>query len=347
MTNRWRIIPYYSYIFYEVKMKKIRVLICNVSYQASSGSYIKLLRNSQYFDCYIVGCDVIKKGYSSGSMLVDKFYPIPRAYSNQQYISTIESICKNENIDLILSAEEEDLVLFKKYKINQAIYKCIPDKSLFKLFNDKHLANISISKNGIPIPHTINTRADFEESNSSTFIYRERVSCCSRGIRILKRSEIDDKYIFYSSKHITQEFIEGKEYTVDVFCDREGGVRMIVPRVSLALKDGITFKCIIKNNTEIIKLCKKIYSIYCLPGISNIQFIVRNGRAYFIELNPRAASTLIASTLASLNILDLYILHFLLNEEIPQYDTLMQTVKWGTIISRYYEETVYRESEDT
>lgn len=328
-------------------MKKIRILICNVSYQASSGSFIKLLRNSRYFDCYIFGCDVIEKGYSSGSMLVDKFYPIPCTNNNQQYIYTIKDICQNENIDLILSAEEEDLVLFKQHKIPQAIYKYIPDVSLFKLFSDKHLANRSISENGILIPHTINTRTDFEASNSSTFIYRERISCCSRGIRVLERNEINDKYIFYSPEHITQEFIEGKKYTVDVFCDREGGVRMIVPRESLSLKDGITFKCIIENNTELIKLCKKIYSLYCLPGISNIQFIVRNGRAYFIELNPRTASTLIASTLASVNILDLYIIHFLFNKEIPPYDTLMRTVKWGTIISRYYEETVYRESEDT
>ena len=52
-------------------MENLNILIAHVSYQASAGSFIKLLRNSNKYHFYIVGCDSIEMGYSSGSVLVD------------------------------------------------------------------------------------------------------------------------------------------------------------------------------------------------------------------------------------------------------------------------------------
>lgn len=76
-----------------------------------------MLRHSQYYDCYIVGCDFLLKGFSSGSMLVDKFYQASNQFSESEYASFILEICKNENIDIVLSAEEKDLIMFKKNAI--------------------------------------------------------------------------------------------------------------------------------------------------------------------------------------------------------------------------------------
>lgn len=68
-------------------MENLNILIAHASYQASAGSFIKLLRNSNKYHFYIVGCDSIEMGYSSGSVLVDKFYHVtedtPDAYITQ------------------------------------------------------------------------------------------------------------------------------------------------------------------------------------------------------------------------------------------------------------------------
>lgn len=323
-------------------MKKIRinVLISHVSYQASAGSFIKMLKNSQQYICHIIGCDSIPIGFSSGSMLVDKYYHLPCETNDDNYINFIVQICKKENIDIIFSAEEEDLVLFKKNHIQEALYTFIPEESIFTLFRDKHLANEDVKSNSILIPETILNTGEFEISNNDKFIYRKRVSCCSRGIHVFNREEIPLNFTFFSKDYITQGFISGKEYTVDIFCDYEGVPHLIIPRQSLSVKDGTTFKCIIENEINVIDICRKIYSIYKIPGISNIQFIVKNGQPYFIELNPRAAATLIASSIVSVNFLDLYISHFLFRQNLPSYNELMKKVHWNSVISRYYQETV-------
>lgn len=320
-------------------MKKFNILIAHASYQAASGSFIKLLRNSSKFYFYIVGCDNIEKGFSSGSLLVDKFYHINEDNS-ETYIDAIKKIIHDEKINVIISAEEDDLLKFKYYQISQAIYKFIPQKEIFNIFKDKYLATQKISEYGIYVPYNIMNYNEFLHTNSTKLIKRKRISCCSRGITVFDRNEINENYIFFSNEYITQEFINGALYTVDVFCDKNGHPRSIIPRRDIAIKDGTTFKCKIEYRQEIIDICKKIYSIYCIPGLSNVQFIV-DDKPYFIELNPRAAATMIASALLSLNYMDLYISHFLLNENLPTYNEIMNSVKWGSIISRYYEETIF------
>ena len=319
-------------------MKKLNILIAHVSYQASTGSFIKLLRNSSQFHCYIVGCDSIEKGFSSGSLLVDKFYHISEDNA-ETYINSIKKIVHNEKINVIISAEEDDLLKFKDCQISQAIYKYIPQKHIFETFKDKYFATQEMSKYGIYVPHNIMNYSEFINTNNTKFIKRKRISCYSRGITIFDRAEITENYSFFSNEYITQEFVNGTLYTIDVFCDKSGTPCSIIPRKEIASKDGTTFKCEIENQQELIDICKKIYNIYCIPGLSNIQFIV-DDKPYFIELNPRAAATMIASALSSLNYMDLYISHFLFNENLPSYNEIMNSVKWGSIISRYYEETI-------
>lgn len=321
-------------------MKAISVLITHISYQAA-GSFIKMLRDSKMYNVYIVGCDSIPKGYSSGSMLVDKFYHIPKGLDNDLYIEFVKRICDENKVDVILSAEEQDLILFKRAKLSQSAYDYISDEYIFNLFKDKHFATIEMMKEDVIVPKTIYDMFEFNNSSCNRFIQRERISCCSRGIKIFDRNDVDSNYIFYNDKYITQEFVDGKMYTVDVICDKKGNPKAIIPRQSLSIKDGTTFKCIIENEKEIIGVCKKVYSKYLIPGISNIQFIVKNGIPYFIELNPRAAATIIAASLVSINFLDMYISHFFFNEKIPNLEDWMGQVHWNSVVSRYYQETVY------
>lgn len=298
-----------------------------------------MLRTSKQYEFYIVGCDVIPKGFSSGSMLVDKFYHAPE--KGEFYTEFLLNICKTEQIDVVISAEEEDLKLFKNLKLKAAQPTYIPDTVIFELFQDKHLANLNVQEKSFLIPTTIMNEKDFLSSKAETFIQRKRISCCSRGIKIFNRNEINPQYNFFCNDYITQEFVFGDMYTVDIFSDKSGKPRLIIPRKSLSEKDGTTFKCIIEKEENIINTCSKFFSEYNIPGISNIQFIVKNGTPYFIELNPRAAATLIASSLASVNFIDLYVSHFWFDQKIPEYDELMNKVKWGSVVSRYYQETIY------
>lgn len=320
-------------------MENLNILIAHVSYQASAGSFIKLLRNSNKYHFYIVGCDSIEMGYSSGSVLVDKFYHVTED-NPDAYINTIQQIVREEKINVIISAEEDDLNKFRDFEINEALYTYIPPRKVFNTFRDKQFATTEIETYGISTPKSIINYSEFQATKIKKIIRRDKISCCSRGITILDRNDITKHFKFHSKDYFSQEFIDGDLYTVDVFCDKNGIPCSIIPRKDIAIKDGTTFKCIIDKQNELINICKKIYSIYFIPGFSNVQFIMSD-RFYFIELNPRVAATMIASAIASVNYMDLYISHFLFGNELPLFEEIMNNVKWGSIISRYYNETIF------
>lgn len=124
-------------------MENLNILIAHASYQASAGSFIKLLRNSNKYHFYIVGCDSIEMGYSSGSVLVDKFYHVTED-TPDAYINTIQKIIREEKINVIISAEEDDLNKFRDFEISEALYTYIPPRKVFNTFRDKQFATTEI-----------------------------------------------------------------------------------------------------------------------------------------------------------------------------------------------------------
>ena len=316
---------------------QLNILITHVSYQASV-SFIKMLRACKGYNIRICGCSKIEKGYTCGSMLVDKFFVVPHC-GKEEYLDRIKRICEEEKISLILTAEEQDLIIFKKHKVPEALYQYIPEINLFSLFQDKYLATTAIDSLGVKTPKILFQTSECEDYNS--FIRRKRISCSSRGITIYSKNKLPLEEPLFCDECITQPVIQGDEYTVDMFCDKEGNPIMILPRIRLATKDGTTVRCIIKNDAEIITACKKIYKAYKLPGISNIQFIKQGKDVYFIELNPRAAAACISTLRATqINWMELYLNAFLNNQELKSLDYYQEKIYWDTIISRYYEETV-------
>lgn len=297
-----------------------------------------MLRACKGYNIFIYGTSKLEQGYSCGSMLVDKFFLVPHT-NESDYFNTIKRICVDENISLVLSPEENDLVIFKKNQFKEALYQYIPDPQIFTLFRDKYHATLAVESLGIKTPKILTQSNDIKVYEK--LIRRKRVSCGSRGITVYNQKEFPIHEPLLCDEYLTQPYIEGDEYTVDVFCDEQGSPIIIFPRICLAKKDGTTVRCIVRHNEKLIQACKKVYKKFIIPGISNIQFIIRNDEVYFIELNPRAAATVISTLCASdTNWMELFINHFYMGKPIEDTAALQHKIFWETIISRYYQETV-------
>lgn len=270
----------------------MKILITNISYHCSVGA-VKLLRKSNIDNLHIVGCSEFDFGFCCGSLMVDKYYKVSSKAQAEQYIQQIIKICTENQIDFIISADEKELLLFIEYKAFFEKRTVLLDRQIIETFIDKYKANLAVSKLGINVPK-IFKKEDIKLYDNPKIIVREKVSCCSYGIQIIDNPSYKKINECDLSNAFIQEYIDGDEYTVDVLCDINGVPKYIIPRKRLAIRNGITYKCLIENNELLISNCQKIYKEYYIPGFSNVQFIIRNGKAYFIELNPRLGGTTIA-----------------------------------------------------
>ena len=297
--------------------------------------WIKCLRRISSMEIVMYGTDVKPLGYSAGSQLVNHFIQINSNLEQEEYLNLISNLCNKFSIDILITVMDDELGLFLKNKERFQKYLYCLDYNCFKVFHDKLYASLEMQKIGIPIPKIITN-----PFGKNKVIFRNKVGIGSNGIYIVDLEK--EKFIenrFQKDKFM-QEYIEGEEFTVDVLANKEGIPLLIIPRKRLEIRQGISFVCQIVKEEEIIEICKKIYSKFNIPGISNVQFIKNKSGVYFIELNPRLGGTSIASVIAGFNFTELYLQHNLLNYSVKNLDEYQKLIAWDSIISRDYKEYI-------
>ena len=91
----------------------------------------------------------------------------------------------------------------------------------------------------------------------------------------------------YIKEPMVQEFIEGTEYSVDVFCDFDSNPITVVPRIRLATRGGEIAKGQISRDREIINDVMRMLDILKPVGHITIQCMKTKRGIEYIEINPR------------------------------------------------------------
>ena len=89
--------------------------------------------------------------------------------------------------------------------------------------------------------------------------------------------------------YIIQPFVEGQEFTIDIFCDFEGNPICITPRERLQVRAGEVLKTQIYMDKTMIEESKKLIAAFEPCGPMTVQLIQdkNTGINYYIEINPR------------------------------------------------------------
>jgi carbamoyl-phosphate synthase large subunit len=88
---------------------------------------------------------------------------------------------------------------------------------------------------------------------------------------------------------VCQEFVEGEEYTCDVYVDFDMQVRCIVPRLRIEVRSGEVSKSRIVKDSRIMAQTRRVVELLGAgPGVVTVQlFRTEDGTLRFNEINPR------------------------------------------------------------
>lgn len=276
----------------------------------------------------LVGIDItnhsfgLYKGYNS--------YIVPK-YSDNTCFDVIENIIKSEKIDFVFPTVNEGLLEWskrKKYfseKYNMHII--ISNENVIDICTDKWKTYNFFCENNIPTPRT--------SLNMEYELLKPRIGRGSTGIYFKKNVEKN----FNLANYVSQEIVEGDEYTIDVLCDFESNPIYIVPRKRIDTESGVSVKGVTLFDEQIINYVRDI--IYKLKpiGIINIQCFKNGEDIKFIEINPRIAGGS-SLTFASSDNWFKAIECFCNNKKyIPK------SIIYNNFMFRYYEDTIVNEND--
>lgn len=242
-------------------------------------------------DLTIIGTDITDT--APALMFCDETRIVYRV-ENTKYIPQLLAICEKENVNCLIPTIDTDLLLLAE---NKKCFEEIGTKVLIsavdkvKLCRDKRFTADYFMSFGLKSPLPFDLVEKYLNENQNRFPAFIKPKDGSSSIEAYKVNCADDlkTYARRIKDYIIQPYIEGKEYTVDIFCDYEGNPVYITPRERIAVRAGEVLKTKICQDEKIISEMKTLIADYKPCGQITVQLIRQEttGDDYYIEINPR------------------------------------------------------------
>ncbi len=209
------------------------------------------------------------------------------------YIGQLLSIVKANRVKLLVPTVDLDLKVLARNKPKFTAAGCrvlVSTPQVVDICQDKRKTYQFLAKNGFDTALTMSVRSALSKKklNWPCFL-KPWDGYAGRGNAVVNNRR---DLLFYAKRipnAICQEFIEGTEYSCDVYIDFGMKVRCVVPRRRIEVRAGEVSKGqIVKNPRIMSEAAMLVETLGAGPGVITLQlFLTDDDRVKFIEINPR------------------------------------------------------------
>lgn len=240
--------------------------------------------------------------YSPALFFGHRHYKVPLVM-DPNYLEVIACIVAKENISLIIPTIDQELLLWADHKEEfeeKGVRVSISPPETIRLCNDKFETYRFFRENQFPFPGTYLPETLTYQMSFPLFI-KPRGGRGSVQSYIVKNKRELDFFMEYVPDPLVQDYLDGKEFTVDAYFSREGELISYVPRYRLVIRSGVSDRGRTFKDKVLEKWIKMIGKSIKFEGAVNIQGKVYKGETTFFEINPRFSGGIQLSTAAGPN----------------------------------------------
>jgi carbamoyl-phosphate synthase large subunit len=208
------------------------------------------------------------------------------------YIDSLIELCAGEKAAMLFPLIDTDLMklsLARPEFARVGTNAVVCDPGLIEATANKYKTHDLFKRLGIDTPTVFELTETAGGSCRYPLFMKPLDGSASKGI--FKINSAKELLFFreYVERPILQEYISGREFTLDMLFDFDGSVRCIVPRRRIEVRAGEVSKSVIDMDPSVMeagwRLGKKLQGA---RGVVNVQCIrTAEGRVSFIEINPR------------------------------------------------------------
>lgn len=296
---------------------------------ASAISVIRALKEQKTLPVRILAVDADPS--APGLHLADESSVIPRV-DDPSYIPNLVALCKSAKVDVLIPIFSREIEVISQ---NVEAFSAVGTKTflsppeVIRTADDKPAMAKIVHTLGISSPEYISS----SQWPGFPLIGKKNQSSGSTDLCFIE-NEIDWNYwIQKRPNYLFQRLVEGPEYTVDVFCDRNSECLVCSPRIRISVKAGQSVKARTEKHPTMEAATRQICKEVGIVGPCNLQFIQSEESLYFIELNPRFAAGGLMLTVAAGGNIPLMLVQSALGATLHPVDT-----QPNLYMSRYWTE---------
>lgn len=259
--------------------KNYNILVTGIGGNVGQGILRNLIAMNQSFT--LIGTNT--RAVSSGNHLCDATYLVPFAY-DEQYIPTVQRICQENNIDLIIPSTDYETYYLALYRKQLPPVACLPVETAH-LFLDKYRTWDEFNRLGIPFAEAAQP-ADYK-GEWSDIIVKPREGRGSRGIHVNPQ----EPHLF-PADYMVQKRYEGQEITTVFYVTKQKQLHGHIT-FKRDLESGTTTYCEVSHEYDAIvePVLLKMAELLDIQGSCNLQSIVNEQGIFPFEVNGRISGT--------------------------------------------------------
>ncbi len=265
------------------------------------------------------------------------------AMKDPAYISDLLRICQEDQIDLLIPTIDTDLLVLAE---NREIFQAagtrvmISAPEMVRICRDKNYTSRFFADLGLQAPMPVNDWKAYA-GGYPAFIKPKDGSSSVNAFKVENAEELA-VYAAEIDDYIIQPFVDGTEYTIDIFCNWDGIPLSVVPRERTQVRAGEVNKTKIELDQVMIEEAKAICRRFKPCGPITVQLIREkvSGTDYYIEINPRFGGGAPLSMKAGARSAEM-ILKLLDGEEVPYCSSVAD----GAVYSRFDQSVCISEGE--
>ncbi|MGE5296126.1 MAG: ATP-grasp domain-containing protein [Solirubrobacterales bacterium] len=232
---------------------------------------------------------------SPALQLCDRAILVSRT-TRPEYIDQLLAIVRRLGVRLLVPTVDLDLRLLAENKARFEELGCrvlVSDPEVIDTCQDKRRTFDFFTSNGFDSPTTMSVRDALAADRRGELSWPCFVKRWDGYAGLDNAVAHDRSELRFFAKRIPnpmcQEFVEGREYTCDVYVDFDMRVRCVVPRLRIEIRSGEVSKGRVVKNRQIMALTKRVVELLKAgPGVITVQlFETEDGRIRFNEINPR------------------------------------------------------------
>ncbi|MFT5465698.1 MAG: carbamoyl-phosphate synthase large subunit [Verrucomicrobiales bacterium] len=289
----------------------------------SAGRRGKLVRIFQEAAPAKVFTTDLRPELASACVISDGSFEVPRV-TEADYIPRILEICQANEIGLIVPTIDTELLVLaeNRERFAEADIKCVvSDPALIRICRDKRLTHDFFIERGLGSPALNDPRDD----PKFPLFAKPYDGSCSINLHVLSSETDLTPALLDDSKLIFLDYLDPAdhdEYTIDMFYDRDGNLRCLVPRLRLETRGGEVSKGRTIWLPAFEKIRQQLLKLEGARGCLTAQFFHHreSDEIYGIEINPRFGGGFPLSCDAGANYADWVIREYLRGESIDWFD---------------------------
>jgi len=234
--------------------------------------------------------------YATGLYLVDEAHRmlLPRG-DDPGFVDRMIEICDRLDIDLLIPTVDTELLpLVKRLGELKAVGTdaVIASQETLEVCLDKWKLH-ERCEGSVRVPATTVVDGSFDPASIDLpVIVKPRTGSGSRGIRLV--ADVSDlEALERDGTLLVQELLPGPEFSLDVFADRSGEVRAVVPRERLKVDSGIAITGRTTHDEALETFGAEVARLIGLNTVANVQAKeASEGVPALLEVNPRFPGTM-------------------------------------------------------